>query len=215
MNREALSQRLSTALVGRRLLDHPFYRRWSMGFVTKDELAAYARQYRHFERLVPALLEGIVEVAPTDAAREQARRNLADETGPTPHLALFERFAAELDARDEAAPSPAMEALLQTFSSAAKLGAAEGFAALWAYEAQAAEVSASKAHGLRQHHRMSGPALAFWDVHAEVDVAHAAWAVDAMSGLVEEADEVHARARAAADAWWAFLDEREGLAAAA
>ena len=40
---------LDQALEGRRLLDHPFYRRWENGELIEGELQHYAEQYRFFE----------------------------------------------------------------------------------------------------------------------------------------------------------------------
>ena len=47
---------VGAALDGKRLLDHPFYRRWEAGEVTLGELADYASQYRHFESYLPNFL---------------------------------------------------------------------------------------------------------------------------------------------------------------
>ena len=44
---------LVEVLRDRRLLAHPFYRRWEAGTLERAELAAYAAQYRHFEAALP------------------------------------------------------------------------------------------------------------------------------------------------------------------
>lgn len=215
MDRELLNRALAPTLDGRRLLDHPFYQRWSMGQVSRDELRQYAAQYRHFERMIPGLLEGIAATASTEEGKKQALVNLADEAGSSPtHAELFEQFAGALDAPAQA-PSPAMTALLQTYASALEAGAAEGFAALWSYEAQAPEVTASKSHGLRTHYGMTEGETTFWDVHARVDEDHARWAVDAIASMTSDAGSATRWARAAAQAWWDFLTEREALSIAA
>ena len=207
---DTLAVRLESTLEGLKLLSHPFYRRWSMGEVSREELRAYAAQYRHFERALPGWLATIAERAPSAAFREQVLENLRDEVhGPVPHAELFEQFAAALDA-PETEPSPAMARLLETYAAAAERGA-PGFAALWAYEAQASEVTAEKARGLRAHYAMDDRACAFWDVHAQVDTHHARWAAEALERDAD--DSVVDTARAAAQAWWGFLDERERLAA--
>ena len=41
----------------RRLLAHPFYRRWEAGTLRPGELASYAGQYRHFEATLPVVLD--------------------------------------------------------------------------------------------------------------------------------------------------------------
>jgi len=214
MDAATLETVVRARLRGRWLLDHPFYRRWSEGGVSVEELRAYAAQYRHFEAMLPAHLDAVAARAAEPALREQALRNLADEAGTAPtHLDLFERFAAALGAPASAEPSPAMARLLDTCGDAVQRGAAPGFAALLAYEIQAPEVAASKADGLRHHGILDGAALDFWTIHADLDAEHAAWALTALAGSgATEADIVDA-AGAAADAWWSFLDEREALRA--
>lgn len=215
MTRTQLKQALFQTLHGRRLLDHPFYQRWSAGTVTHAELRSYAAQYAHFERMLPAHLQGIADAATTDELRRQALINLADEAGgEVTHMALFERFAAALGAEAEA-PSPAMQRMLDTYAAALRAGSAEGFAALWAYEAQASEVTASKSVGLRAHYGMTTEDTIFWDVHAEVDTGHAEWAVDALATASTPEATLTQWAKAAADAWWDFLSEREALPQAA
>ncbi len=103
------ASRLDALLEGRRLLDHPFYRRWSRGEVSVDELRAYAAQYRHFEAMLPQHLGEVAASASGGALREQALRNREDEAT---HLQLFDAFAQGLGAVEPAAPSPAMAHLL-------------------------------------------------------------------------------------------------------
>jgi pyrroloquinoline-quinone synthase len=207
MDADRLDAVLQARLDGRRLLDHPFYQRWSRGEVSVEELRAYAAQYRHFEAALPQHLEAISGDA---ALRDVALRNLADEQT---HLELFDAFAAALGEAQPAAPSPAMQSLLDVYQDARARSAAEGFAALLAYEAQSPDVAASKAAGLREHGILDGDGLAFWDAHATLDRDHAAWALDALSTCGAGAQQVGDSIEAAAAAWWAFLDEREALRA--
>ena len=84
---------IAAVLRDRRLLDHPFYRRWESGGVSIEELASYAAQYRHFERFLPTFLRTLVAALPEGPGRDLVATNLADEEGdPVPHVELFERF---------------------------------------------------------------------------------------------------------------------------
>ncbi|MHB8717407.1 MAG: iron-containing redox enzyme family protein [Candidatus Dormibacteria bacterium] len=208
MDRDHLAEALDGALAGYRLLDHPFYRRWNEGGVSLGELRDYAAQYRHFEAMLPAHLAAL-STAPGPVG-EQALANLADETThPVTHLELFDRFGSAVGAV-ATPPSPAMDSLLTTYADCREEGAVAGFAAVLAYEYQAAAVAATKAAGLRRHHRhIDDDALAFWDVHAAVDTDHASWALDALAHDVSEAAAVVEPATRAARAWWGFLNERE------
>ena len=49
----ALQQSMFEVLSDRQLMDHPFYRRWEAGELSRDELTSYAEQYRHFEAMMP------------------------------------------------------------------------------------------------------------------------------------------------------------------
>jgi pyrroloquinoline-quinone synthase len=202
---------LQDRLAGRRLLDHPFYRRWSRGEVSVAELRSYAAQYRHFEAALPGHLQAVAAAATGDELREQALRNLADEST---HLQLFDDFAAALGDAQPAAPSPAMQRLLDVHAAARNSSAAEGLAALLAYEAQSPQIAASKALGLREHGILDGDgALRFWDLHATLDAEHAQWALDALQHSGADAQTIGDAIKAAAEAWWSFLDERESLRA--
>ena len=96
----------------------------------------------------------------------------------------------------------------------AEHGAAAALSGLAAYETQAATIAASKAEGLRRWYGMDEAGTAFWDVHAVMDADHGDWAIRALADMGADPGAVAHDARAAADAWWALLDEREAEAAA-
>ena len=122
MRPSAFNLVLGASLADRRLLQHPFYRRWERGEVTVAELADYAAQYRHFESYLPRFLARLVGSLPDGAARELVAANLADEQGdPVSHVELFERFAAAVGAPVTPA-SPAMADLLTVYGEAPRPG---------------------------------------------------------------------------------------------
>jgi pyrroloquinoline-quinone synthase len=210
MNAEQLRSALSRVVADRRLLDHPFYLRWSAGELSRDELRAYAAQYRHVEAALPGILRSIAGGA-DDQAHGAVMRTLADEVGGAgvpSHLELFDQFAAALGAPATPA-SAATERLVDVLSRLAETSTAAGLAGLSAYELQSPEVSATKAAGLRQWYGLAGDAVAFWDAHATADVEHAEWLIGALAGVDSSMESATEAAGAAADAWWAFLDERE------
>jgi pyrroloquinoline-quinone synthase len=207
MDRDLLERQLTDVLEGRRLLEHPFYQRWERGELSAAELAAYAAQYRHLEAALPGLLGDVAAgMAPGDG-RDAVLRTLADEVGPPAHLDLYDTFATAAGAVS-APPAAATTALLEVQRRCVDEGPATGLAALLAYELQVPEVAASKAAGLRAHHGLDTSATRFWDLHAGLDVEHAAWSLDALAGI-GGGPEVLGAARATADAWWAFLDSRQ------
>ena len=214
MSPDDMRQSIEAALAGRRLLTHPFYKRWEAGQLQPGELAAYAAQYEHFETALPAILRATLDtLEPDSAAADLVRQNLADEEGnPVPHVTLFAAFADGVGAR-ATAPTDATRRLLDTYGQLVAAGPAHGLAALIAYEIQAPDIAATKAAGLREHYGLDSRATEFWDVHALMDREHADWAVEALA-QVPDADAAIPAVRATADAWWTFLDEREAAAVA-
>jgi len=214
MHKERIHHSLAGALIGRHLLTHPFYRRWEAGTLGEGELAAYAGQYRHIERALPATLASIAEGLPEGPARALVEANLADELGvPAPHALLFESFAQAAGAVPDVAPSAATGALLATIRSASATDPVAALSMVAAYEVQAADIAASKADGLRRHYGFDTDGTRFWDVHTTLELAHADWSTAALSALEADPAVVHTNAAAAAEAWWRFLDEREEAAA--
>jgi pyrroloquinoline-quinone synthase len=212
MLRTELDALYDDILESRRLLAHPFYRRWEAGTLEPGELASYAGQYRHFEAALPLVLESIAGDLPDGPARRLVEANLEDERGvPAPHLELFDAFAAAVGAPATAA-TPATAALVELYLSLAGRSPVAALSAVAAYEVQAPSIAASKAAGLLAWYGLDADGARFWDVHAGVDEAHGQWMLDALAALSDDAGEVTGPATAAADAWWAFLDEREAAA---
>ncbi len=183
--------------------------------MSKRELASYAAQYRHFEQYLPHFLAELVSALPVGPARTLVQANLDDELGdPVPHTDLFEEFATAVGATTEEA-SPAMAELLATYDQLLDNDPESALAGFLAYESQAAEVASNKAGTLREHYGINGRGAAFWEHHARVDVEHRQWTRDALALSTSDTHRIESSLRSAADAWWAFLDEREVLATAA
>ena len=66
----------TTILNGKRLLEHPFYRRWEDGALEMSELASYAAQYRRFEAQLPSFLEALSGMLEGEAVTERTRLHL-------------------------------------------------------------------------------------------------------------------------------------------
>ena len=201
------------ATSGQRLLDHPYYQSWQQGLLTRDDLAEYAGQYRHFEQTLPGVLRTVSTTLPEGNAKRLVEENLRDESGvPRAHVELFEGFAEAVGARRNVPATPATRALVDLYEEAAAWGAGAALAVIGTYEIQASEVARTKAESLRAHYSMGHDGTEFWDVHAEIETMHAEWTVDALADLDEPDGTVRRFASASSDAWWAFLDEREAAA---
>src|ERR1700689_3332882 len=153
MHTQPMHEVLAEAIVGRRLLSHPFCRRGEAGTLTEGELAAYAEQYRHIERELPVALAAIAAALPEGRARQLVEANLADELGsPEPHVELFESFARAAGAASGAPATPSTAALLAVVRTTAANDPVAALAMVAAYEVQAADIAGSKGDGLRRHY---------------------------------------------------------------
>ena len=68
------------------VLRHPFYRRWSAGELTADDLARYSGQYRHAVTAIAELSEDAAAALPE---RPELDEHADEERG---HVALWDGF---------------------------------------------------------------------------------------------------------------------------
>ena len=199
-----LETRLLAAIAPHDLLCHPFYRAWSMGTLTRRDLAAYAAQYQHQVDALPALLREAL----AQTGEPALLRNLAEEEGEegTPHAALWARFAGALEAAPAAPAAETREAAAALAALCAE-GPVQSLAALWAYELQTSRVAGPKRAGLAGY---GVSETAFFALHEELDVHHAR---DLLEALLRRCgddaalqDEACAAAVRGAQAQWRFLD---------
>lgn len=204
-----VSAAIERSLDGLRLLSHPFYRSWQEGLLAERDLALYAEQYRHFERSLPDVLSAIAADLPAGDARTLVEQNLDDESSqPEPHVILFEGFADAVGARPESDPVHATRDLVGVYAEAVKEGPVPALAVIAAYEAQAGDIATTKAGSLKERYGLKPEATRFWDVHSEMEAAHADWTVEALNTLQADPEVVAEWCARSATAWWSFLDDR-------
>ncbi len=206
---------LDARIAARSILQHPFYRAWSAGTLTRRDLAAYARIYYPHVATFPEYLRSAAERAELAPVRAELLDNLREElTEPRPHAELWLRFAAAVGA-DAAAipaaePTPAASATVADFRRLSSGSTAAALAALYAYESQQPEVSRQKEAGLRERYGVEdAEALAYFTVHAEADLRHREGERRALERCLEagaSADEVLTAADDALAAYWNLLD---------
>jgi pyrroloquinoline-quinone synthase len=213
MRNTALLDRIDAAIAEKSLLNHPFYRDWQMGKLSREALQLYAAQYyRHVEafpkhlRVLAARTEGPI--------RDVVLENLAEEENPSrPHPKLWRDFAATVGVDEDDITScpalPGTQAVVETFREiVGDRPVAEAVAALYAYEAQVPEISTTKIDGLRKFYGVqSEKGLAYFTVHQEADKLHrAAWRGWLEQHAHGDEEEILATTHQALDALWGALD---------
>jgi pyrroloquinoline-quinone synthase len=187
-----LIERLDEARRRCNVLEHPFYRRWECGELTRDELGFYAGEYRH---AVVALAGAAAAAGDPDHAAEE-----------TAHIALWDDFAAALDAPLDREPAPETAACTAAWRPEDPL---EARAVLYAIEAGQPEISRTKLAGLVDHYgfEADSPATAYFAVHAERDHEHAATSRAVLAAAdPAEPDRLVAAAEEALEGNWRLLD---------
>ena len=169
-----LIERLDEVRARWNLLDHPFYKRWSCGELSRDELAHYAGEYRH---AVVALAETAVKSGNPEHAREEAE-----------HVELWDEFAAAFDADINRAPSSETAECVATWTAPGNRQ--EALAVMYAIEAGQPAVSQAKLDGLAEHYGVARNerGAAYFALHAELDHEHAAESRRALAAEASQAD---------------------------
>jgi pyrroloquinoline-quinone synthase len=193
------------------VLDHPFYVRWSAGELSAEDLARYAGQYRHAVVALARAAGGAAHAA-TAAERAELAAHAGEEAA---HVALWDEFAraAGTDAPQPAEPETAECADAWSGDGRDLLG---HLVALYAIESAQPAISRVKSDGLRVHYGFaSGPATAYFDLHAERDLEHAADGRALIAERLEGADEdaLVAEAARVLRANWTLLDGVERICA--
>jgi pyrroloquinoline-quinone synthase len=181
---KTLLESLDALIAKHNLLQHPFYRAWTEGKLSKQALALYAEQYYQHVRAFPDNLKQLADRTENDTKLNAlVQENLDEELDPSaPHPKLWRQFAESIgvteSSLDDARPLPGVAALLDTYDEAATQGTvAQAVASFYAYEAQVPEIAGEKISGLRKFYGITEPkALAYFAVHQEADIRHrAAW----------------------------------------
>jgi pyrroloquinoline-quinone synthase len=207
---------LDEQIAKKRLLDHPFYQRWTAGTLTHDELRDYARQYYHYALAFPTFISAMHAQCDDLATRQLLLENLVEEErGSENHPELWLRFCESVGLdRDDVARGEANDktrTLIATMKSLAREGALhEGLAALYAYESQIPDVAKAKIEGLARWYSISADRdVAFFSVHMEADIVHSATSRELLTRLCDDGAKVREAQRAVGrtlDALYGFLD---------
>ena len=202
------------------LLCHPFYKAWTAGELSREDLREYAAEYYHHVQAFPQYLLALAARLPDSDLRRAVLENFSDEMafdcpGALPHHALWLRFAsgvgatvAEVRTRE---PIAEMRELAATFERFADTGStAEALAAFYAYESQVPRVAEAKEAGLKELYGADAETCSYFHLHKTADVRHSQVWREQLDGVLsknpELADAALNAAETAARSLWHALD---------
>ena len=197
------------------LLCHPFYKAWSAGELTREDLSSYGRDYFRHVRSFPSYLDEFASRAEAGAMRRAVLANRDEELGAggsRSHADLWLDFVEGMDGERSASRDVAeIDALTKSFHTVAREGASEeALASFYAYESQVPRVAAEKARGLREMYGADEKTCAYFTLHTTADVYHSRVWRNQLAKLVENNSEAADRAliagENAAKALWNALD---------
>lgn len=185
MNTTQFFQQLDTRISKYDLLCHPFYKAWSAGRLTRDDLREYAQDYYHHVEAFPSYLAALGMRLEDGELRRAVLANMCEEKGVEdrkgndgiPHSDLWLDFAEGMGSSRNLEwhhPVPEVRQLIRYFQRIASEGTPEeALAAFYAYESQVPRVAVGKERGLREMYGADDKTCGYFALHAEADVHHA------------------------------------------
>jgi len=185
------------------VLEHPFYKGWNEGALSRADIGFYAGEYRH---AVVALAEamGAAARAAEPAVKAELEQHAADEAA---HIELWDAFGDSVGAVHDQEPRPETRACAEAWTAGETT--LERLVATYAVEAAQPAISKTKLEGLIRHYGVDeGPATEYFALHAELDVMHAERSRELIADRLEgaDADRLLEVAEAALRGNWELLD---------
>ena len=189
------------------VLDHSFYTRWSAGELTLDELALYSGQYRHAVTALAAASVNTAAVAGDDSLQRALEGHAAEESS---HVELWDRFTAAVGGDADATPTPETAACADAWAGDGERPLLNSLVAMYAIESAQPAIAETKREGLVAHYGFEpgSDATVYFDLHATLDVEHAAQERALIEPRLEGADvdALLAEAESVLRANWELLD---------
>jgi pyrroloquinoline-quinone synthase len=223
MNTEEFLEKLDTTIAAYDLLCHPFYRAWSAGSLTRDDLREYARHYYHHVEAFPCYLAAFALRLDEGELRRAVLTNMCDEKGAAekgtgsgcvPHSELWLDFAEGMGSRRDLTwhlPVAEVRELIRYFHRVAVEGTPEeALAAFYTYESQVPRIAKEKQRGLQELYGADEKTCGYFELHASADVYHSnVWRKQLEKRIAENPDVAYAALDAAentAKMLWRALD---------
>jgi pyrroloquinoline-quinone synthase len=203
------------------LLGHPFYKAWSAGELTGEDLRAYAEDYYPHVEAFPGYLAQLGVRLEEGELRRAVLANMTDEKGGEDSFGEPERSHAELwldfveGVGGSRVPKPRsaveVDSLISWFRHVASEGTPEeALAAFYAYESQVPRVAQAKDRGLRDLYGADEKTRGYFTLHTTADVYHSqVWRTQLEKRVKTNpgrAEKALAAAEGTAKALWTVLD---------
>ena len=172
------SKQLNEKLDEYHLLNHPFYKSWNEGKLTREIIKDYAEQYYQHVKAFPRYISATHSLCEDIEKRKILLENLQDEENKDgDHPKLWRHFAFSMGSSKKEIESVKEEKftteLIENFFKNGRASYAEGLASLYTYERQIPEIAETKIRGLKNHYGVtSKEGLEFFEVHKEADIYH-------------------------------------------
>ena len=186
------SQELNKKLDQYHLLNHPFYKSWNEGKLTREIIKDYAEQYYQHVKAFPRYISATHSICEDIEKRKILLENLQDEENPNAdHPKLWKNFALAMGADKDKIEDVKREwftnDMIENFFHHARKSYAEGLASLYTYERQIPEIAETKIRGLKNFYGVtSKEGLEFFEAHKAADVIHRKECEKLLDALTEE-----------------------------
>ena len=186
------SQELNKKLDQYHLLNHPFYKSWNEGKLTREIIKDYAEQYYQHVKAFPRYISATHSLCEDIEKRKILLENLQDEENPkADHPKLWKNFAlamgADADKIEDVKREWFTNDMIENFFHQARKSYAEGLASLYTYERQIPEIAETKIRGLKNFYGVtSKEGLEFFEAHKAADVIHRKECEKLLDALTEE-----------------------------
>ena len=206
------SKQLNKKLDKYHLLNHPFYKSWNDGKLTREIIKDYAEQYYQHVKAFPRYISATHSICEDIEKRRILLENLQDEENKDgDHPKLWKNFAKALGANEieieNIKPDWFTQDMIDNFFAQARKSYAEGLASLYTYERQIPEIAETKIQGLKKFYGVSSKVgLEFFEAHKSADIIHRAECEKLLDSLsVEEQKKAENASLLTARYLWNFL----------
>ena len=206
------SKNLNQKLDQYHLLNHPFYKSWNEGKLTREIIKDYAEQYYQHVKAFPRYISATHSLCEDIEKRKILLENLNDEENrDADHPKLWKNFALSVgaDAREleEVKIDQFTKDLIDNFFKNGRSTYAEGLASLYTYERQIPEIAETKIQGLKKYYGVTtNEGLEFFEVHKKADIHHRVECEKLLDGLSkDEQSKAEKAALSTAKYLWNFL----------